>query len=498
MNTERLYHDILQGGLRTFKYKNSHLKPLDYEEESSKGAVFGYRNKENMIATRGFVITSEESVEMNQTELSHWTPNVYCYGTYADSEKNYTKGNAENNLKQINTFVVDIDSKQATSNEITIACLDEVGFLPTLIMETNKGYQVYFVLENPAYVTKKSNYKVVKVAKKISTTIRKKLSVAIDNVDIGCNHFGVSRFPNRNNLVMYEPNYRYSFNQWLQWSLKVATDEQTEQTNQKKIVQFPQQGIRQIDEPWFDLLQNKTDFIGSKSTLGRNNAIFTLALAYYSSGKSKSNCEYNLITFNESLEYCLTANELERIINSAYSGNYQGASREFILELCHKWINADLNNQDLFKAKGWYKFKKARTQRKYSHMYEWEADFFVYMAKKCNEATPYLTTSKKELKTDLNIPERTLDKLLNQLKERKKVIYNIKRGRNGGIYIATIKQLLLNVLYKKRETKKEFLEGVATLFNVSKQMISAMIEANVTSNLTIQDTNKITLFANSS
>ncbi len=62
-----------------------------------------------MIGGRGVVLTSEEAIHENKDTFTHWTPNVYRYGTYADENRSYTKGHSENNLRQINTFFIDFD-----------------------------------------------------------------------------------------------------------------------------------------------------------------------------------------------------------------------------------------------------------------------------------------------------------------------------------------------------------------------------------------------------
>ena len=73
--------------------------------------------------------------------------------------------------------------------------------MPTLILESDHGYQVYFVLKTPGYVTKKSNFKVIDVAKNFKT-IRLQLAEKLSGVDLGCNHFGIARFPQENNIVL--------------------------------------------------------------------------------------------------------------------------------------------------------------------------------------------------------------------------------------------------------------------------------------------------------
>ncbi|MGC3752402.1 primase C-terminal domain-containing protein, partial [Enterococcus faecium] len=76
---------------------------------------------------------------------------------------------------------------------------------------------------------------------------------------------------------------------------------------------------------------------GGEGRLRRNNVIFTLSFAYYSSGYALDTCVYNMFTFNERLQEPLSEAELVKIERSAYSGNYQAASREFIIELCQQW-----------------------------------------------------------------------------------------------------------------------------------------------------------------
>lgn len=62
-----------------------------------------------MIGGRGVVLTSEGAIHENKDTFTHWTSNVYRYGTYADENRSYTKGHSENNLRQINTFFIDFD-----------------------------------------------------------------------------------------------------------------------------------------------------------------------------------------------------------------------------------------------------------------------------------------------------------------------------------------------------------------------------------------------------
>ena len=66
MNLNTIYPLILKDGLRNYKFRNSHLKPVSSVEEGKRGAIFTYRSKAHMIKARGLVLTSMEAIKENQ------------------------------------------------------------------------------------------------------------------------------------------------------------------------------------------------------------------------------------------------------------------------------------------------------------------------------------------------------------------------------------------------------------------------------------------------
>ncbi|MFP9084373.1 replication protein RepR, partial [Enterococcus faecalis] len=81
----------------------------------------------------------------------------------------------------------------------------------------------------------------------------------------GCNHFGIARFPQENNIVFKEMNYQYSFADWIQWSMKLESDQKTKEDRERKLIVFPEKKeIRQVDEPWFDMLLHKANIVGGE------------------------------------------------------------------------------------------------------------------------------------------------------------------------------------------------------------------------------------------
>lgn len=476
MNIKTIYPLILKDGLRSYKFRNSHLKPVSSAEEGKRGAIFAYRSKAHMIKARGLVLTSMEAIEENQDSFTHWTPNVYRFGSYSDSRRQITRGHAEENLRQINTFVIDFDLSSddvMTSGDILTAALD-LGFMPTLILKSDKGYQAYFVLSEPAYVTAHSQFKVVKVAKAISQNLRSYFGQTLP-VDMTCNHFGICRIPRTDNIEFFDEEYTYSFQEWLNWSMK-QSDLPFPSKKPNLTVISGTEGAKQTDEPWYKMLMNESNIKGTKDLMGRNSVLFTLALANFSSGVSQGDCEVVLNEFSLRLDEPVTTSELLKIIASAYSGKYEAASRDYIMLLCRAWVNKDLKAADLFTKQRWYKFKKKRADRKNSHLYEWKADVMAYLEDFYQSEDPFIQTTKKALREALSIPERSLDRVLKALKADQKIFFTIKSGRGGGIRIASVKAIFLSLLQMKKERQEAYVGYIAAFFEESLSLTRRVIE----------------------
>lgn len=476
MNLNTIYPLILKDGLRNYKFRNSHLKPVSSVEEGKRGAIFTYRSKAHMIKARGLVLTSMEAIKENQDGFTHWTPNVYRFGSYSDSRRQITRGHAEENLRQINTFVIDFDLSSddvMTSGDILTAALD-LGFMPTLILKSDKGYQAYFVLSEPAYVTAHSQFKVVKVAKAISQNLRSYFGQTLP-VDMTCNHFGICRIPRTDNIEFFDEEYTYSFQEWLNWSMK-QSDLPFPSKKPNLTVISGTEGAKQTDEPWYKMLMNESNIKGTKDLMGRNSVLFTLALANFSSGVSQGDCEVVLNEFSLRLDEPVTTSELLKIIASAYSGKYEAASRDYIMLLCRAWVNKDLKAADLFTKQRWYKFKKKRADRKNSHLYEWKADVMAYLEDFYQSEDPFIQTTKKALREALSIPERSLDRVLKALKADQKIFFTIKSGRGGGIRIASVKAIFLSLLQVKKERQEAYVGYIAAFFEESLSFTRRVIE----------------------
>lgn len=477
MDLTNIYSLILKNGLRKAKFKNSHLKPVPAAEEGKRGAIFAFRSKANMIKARGLVLTSMEAIFENEDSFTHWTPNVYRFGAYSDDRRQITRGHAEENLRQINTFYIDFDitssAEEMMSGDILTAAID-LGFMPTLILKSDKGYQAYFVLNEPAYVTAHSQFKVVKVAKAISQNLRNYFGQTLP-VDMTCNHFGIARMPRTDNIEFFHEEYMYSFQEWLDWSMK-QSDLPFPNKKANLTVIAGTEGVKQINEPWYQLLMKEANIKGDKALMGRNNVLFTLALANFSSGVSQGDCEVVLADFNGHLAEPLSQDEFLKVIRSAYSGKYEAASRDYITLLCKAWVNENLKASELFVKQKWYKFKKKRADRKHSYLHEWKTDVMAYLEGFYQSEDPFIQTTKKAIREELNIPERSLDKVLKALKADHKIFFAVKSGRGGGIRLASVKAIILSLIQVKKERQEAYFANIAAFFEESLGFTQKMIE----------------------
>ena len=166
---------------------------------------------------------------------------------------------------------------------------------------------------------------------------------------------------------------------------------------------------------------------------------------------------FNLTEFNARLAIPLKESELNRTIESAYSGKYEGAKRSYITSLCQEWVASDLEAKDLFKTASWYKFKKQRSERKNSHLNEWREDLLNYMRKVTDNVKTHVRITRKQLMEALNIPSATLSRLMNSLENDK--FFQIERfmGRDGGYRLALTQNVVVNELKAKKKESKEIL-----------------------------------------
>lgn len=449
-NLHSVLSSIVHNGLTTYKTKNSRIAHAAYvDTDDKKGAVFVVREKAHFAngRVRGYIVTSKETLVKDAPSLSHWTPNVYCYGEYADPARTYIKGFDEKNLSQINTFVVDIDTKDHSINDILLACIDESIGEPSMIIESPRGYQVYFLLESPFFISKNNDFRGLKVAKRISENIKRSLKEV--SADQYCNDFGFFRMPTNDNIVWYS-DARYEWKELMDWSERFDDDlGRTLYVVPRKLT-----SANLLQSDWFAALLHATDIKGQKGQFGRNNTMFTLALACYQEGIDKGRVYDMLDEFNSNLRYPLDIHDMRAIINSAYCGEYRGPKRDYLQALLETYVH---NGGDIKVNLGstyWYKHKKARKDRVRSHYDEWEQDIIAYLKDLSVPDDPFVWLTQKELCAALKMPQSTLNEVLKRSKTLLKTVNG--RGRYAKTGWTTVSLLWTHIMHTQRQMKAQY------------------------------------------
>ena len=394
---QQIFDVLLPKGLLTYKKVGSNaslpnrLAAEKIDRENRQGVLFVVRDKAHFANghVKGYIVTSKESLLANAHTLTHFTPNVYRYGTYSDEKRRFIKGFSEDNLQQINTFVVDIDTKRHTVNDLLLACMDHSIGLPTFILESERGYQLYFVLSSPLFISNKNNFLGLKVAKRISDNLKRSLKLV--DADMYCNDFGFFRIPKAENIAYVDLNNTYTMYECMNWSMRRDDDLK----RPLFVVPSKMQVTSLTQSEWFNELLHATDIKGEKGQMGRNNVLFTLALVCFQDGKDQSFAFDLLDQFNTNLRYPLSAQEVNTIIASAYSGKYKGAKKEYVEQLLALYVRKDVRVH--FGNKTWYKHKKAREDRKRSHYHEREQDLIAWITAEKSVSEPFIWRTQKEV-----------------------------------------------------------------------------------------------------
>lgn len=423
------------------------------------GTRFAFRQKSDLATQTGTLI--RDIARLTDDTFTHWTPNAFLSkrtGRYQG--KMY--GHAEENLKLITTFVVDIDSKNDTNGNLIkprdFYLLDKTqcAFEPTAVLSTPHGFQVYYVLKTPVYINAQKHS--IRVAKRVSENLRRFLTSQGFPIDLACNHFGIARTPNSDNIALFTPANVADFKAWVDWS----TQYDGGQKPAPRGFQAVKTNIKLISQPWYKLLINAKQIAGTKGQIGRNNAIFTLALANYCSGVPEAQALRVLQVVNGRFADPLTTEEVARTVKSAYSGAYTTPKKSFIKKLVHTYVDPALTDKDLFVGGVWTHFKKDRADRQRSHYAEWIGDLVEFLTENCdaNQLSIKLTTA--ELQDLLGIGRSSLAEVKKALKGHPVLKLTTLRGRFGGVVLSyTDKQALLKLAAKQRQQRAKNVQQLA-------------------------------------
>lgn len=442
---------ILGETLSTRRYKRSALVPDGMARKS--GAVFVCWSKDLLRAAQGVVMTSQEAV-LDADGASHWTPNVFRYGTYERRGAKFgtIRGHVEKNLKAITTFVVDVDypaGEKPDYADFDSSCFTirhgAVLFEPTYILSTPHGYQAYYVMAAPVWIRRSGDgrYPALASAKHVSQAIRAAVEAQNPYTDTGANDFGFFRLPLSDNLVEVDEDARPAFAVLQAWSMSVEGQQQTKPT---KLVSD------QVHTQWFEALTQAQVPCAQGSGYGRNNTLLTLCLAQYASGVSEAEAFDYADQWSSFQRQPLRDSEVRAIVRSAYSGRYQGANMSYVRELCERYVPGTVIKSG---AQAWSHFRKPRAQRQYSHQQEWAQDLLRLAERSTDRVLGHARFTYLQLQQALGISRQSLVRLLNALAKRAQMSIRRVRGRNGGVYLATVRMIAKYVQSEKGTVQRE-------------------------------------------
>lgn len=476
---QKIFESILHEGIEPYKRIKSTaslsqlVNARKYTFKQKKGAIALIRSKEDLSTAegvKGYVVTSLETLLEDFSSISHWNPNVSNYLRYTNKSRTHVKGHEEQNLQQINTFVVDIDTKKQPYTEILTAALDNSVGVPTLVLESPKGFQAYFVLEKPLFISNQNEFRGLKVAKRISENIKRSLSEVLEGVDISCNDFGFFRVPNEQNIRWFSEEMLYDFGSLIAWSKRQDDD------RGRGLFVVPQRGaeLDPTQTEWFRALLATRQVKGESGQIGRDNLMYTLALACYSAGKGIEETLNLLDEYNSVLHQPVRHSEVRKIVKSAYKGRFKGAHQDYIRELLDTWTSGKhipIENQQ----GGWYKFKKERKDRIRSHYEEWETDLLRYIQTETSAAQPIKWSTQKEICEAVGMPRSTFNEVIR--KSKSILIKRIGKGRAAKTGLTSIAVLLQCALEYNQTHRSLYYEAVAHMSR-SKENTSALRELN--------------------
>lgn len=416
-----------------------------HEDPHRKGIVFVSPSKAALMDGKGYIVTSYETLHEKYQRLSHWTPNTYRGGTYYEFKNRIIKGHERENLKQINVISIDIDTKEVDLYALYLGC-EELGLpRPNLLLETPRGFQGFFVLDTPFYIHKNQDYKALRVAERLSDNVRKALSKYVP-VDTSCVPFGFYRIPREDNTLDFY-DHPASTSRLIEWSRQY--EEQEKRAFLRVVYNKDDSAFDQTSSDWYRALICATDIQKGHHGASRNNALLTMAIANYASGKSIEEAYDELDQFNSNLEHPLSKHEFERTLRSAYSGKYKGAKRSYVEGLLDLWTDGQVQFSG---REGWYKFKKPREERIRSHYEEREEDIIAYLEAHTSPETAFLEGSLNTLAESFGMAVSTLKEVL---KRSKKIIKrSIGQGRAAVTKVAC-RSMLLKRLLRLRKNQIE-------------------------------------------
>lgn len=384
--------------------------------DKTKGAIRVAMSKEQLKEGNHHIVRSYGGIYHYDSiavyGLSHWTPNIYFHALSITEE----------NLRAVRVLGFEMDVK-VEPYKIEEAFL-QLGLpcRPAVMIDTPRGIQFFIVLDQAFQGSKKA----IAAAKALSFSLREKLASVLP-LDMNASPIGWFRFPRIDTVLHYRPEHVWDTKEALLW-LKDNPFKQGKNRLETK--------GKWLNTSAAQLLLQSNAPIGE-----RNMRAYALALMCYHDGLEEGNAVNILDEWNSRQNESLPWAELSRTINSAYQGR-KGISLDIIERLVGE-------RPDIFKGT-WYKWKKERKDRTYSHFNETEEDIYHYIKNETSSDWAWVETTYRKLAKSASREKELKKSAIQKLKQSKFFVVREKidahgqalKGRSAGFFIALRTQFL--------------------------------------------------------
>lgn len=427
---------------------------LDQESSHAykQGKVVCFSAKSNIKTRKGISFSTLSNLLKHSLDFTHIYPNE-C--NYIKRGKYGVVGFKEANLVQLQVFAIDLDFPTDIEGQLEKKKALEYYaegknnlFTVGSVIETHKGLQIHILLDKPSLVDKKGN--TVRVFKKFALNL---VDWYINNtkygnrVDIKCHPIGIMRIPQLANLRAFHMQGLPSFLDLMTWSITYSAsnnaDDSKEYVSPVNVSNFKNTSI-----PFKAALAFKH---ANKVKKGkRNSTEYTLSLLLFGNKVSKEVALKYIMSFNKNLNNPLKPVEVYALLNSAYSGNYKGATKYYLDNLIKSLLTKE---EQVCYSRGYYHLKK-KEKDKVKHSASYTAKV---ISKYLYEEFKRGNTGR--VITPINIPSRKLSSASKVSKPRVTKFNNkeakyfkikvIKKPRKTFYYCVNMAILLINALKGK-------------------------------------------------
>lgn len=321
-------------------------------------------------------------------------------------------------LNSVHAFVLDIDSKQWSVDDILQYCSEKDMVPPSFINETPRGYHVWFVLEHDIVgkhaETDKSLTKAGLFYDDMNRFLVKLFAERFQAERGGVDPlYGGERYIRIPQNIVYFSGQKYPISYFAQLKRKIYPNSSVSYKQKRSSNTYiPYAALRK--DPAYKKLLTMQPVVGD-----RRRTAFSIALLFYSLHMDREAAEQFLISWYENLQNKsgFTLKEVLRSVQSAYSGDYQGVQSSWIQKLTG------------IKPKVFFTQKKAEHERIYKSLDHWMSVFLKALSDKGG----VWEISNRQLCDALGMSSRNmLDKLIDHLLELNVIKKEVKgKGRGA-------------------------------------------------------------------